>query len=752
MNKSSFLLILFLLSCASETPETQTTDTSRLNLVIDSTIEQDYVFIDSSQVDAMSIDMDLVSICSEVTPLDGHERFCECHSICCDVQEWYCRPRPDQQIHAKIITVNICNEDMVPCNSDDDASCPPPSILHEGDCDLVYECPPGSSGQFLRWFDCVMEDGTTGRQRILCDKGLIVSGPCQPCVDETCDGLDNDCDERVDEDPIPCEDSCGPGVGLCLGGHIVDCVNREPSEDVCNGIDDDCDGEVDEGQRNACDQCGALPEEICDGQDNDCDGLTDEEMVRECETPCDRGVETCLGGQWVSCTARQPVEEECDGLDNDCDGIPDEGINCLCTRDQVGVLFPCSEEPLVCGIGFKTCECLDVDCELLQMGQCQALCAHIPQPENVECDPFLGRPAPEEVCNNFDDDCDGEIDENLSQACYTGPRNTLNVGICSPGQQTCSSGRWGALDPAGVWTQDLCGGEVVPSEEVCDGADNDCDGQTDYGEEMRPTDVLLIIDTSGSMEGEIRAVTSALSRFGQHFAAEEVIQWGLIVGPTRSPNLAVDGSSLEVLTRVSDIANFNLFFQSFVSLDPDEFDGGLEMHMDAVMLSIRNLAPLHANFVNRRWVNGVVSIPELDQFFINWRQDTDRIVIVFSDEDEQSYMVPEFVNEDLENALNASPNTKMYTFASPFYGWDELAVSSGGRHFDLSNNSQRMYTDLMTILDQVCLPREAQDAQQQEQGAFNRGEKSLYMNVLYSSEFDPVYQRNICLPWVRRER
>ena len=636
------------------------------------------------------------------------------------------------------VIVEVCNEDGMQCAFGEDPDCPPPQILHQSACRLAFECPPGSSRDFLQWFECQLADGSIGQQRVLCDKGRIVHGPCVLCEPEVCDNQDNDCDDRIDEDPIPCENDCGPGVGLCIGGEVVDCVNREPSEEVCNFIDDDCDGQTDEGQRNACDDCGELPFDDCDGIDNDCDGTVDEELIRECETECGVGLETCVGGQWASCTAQQPRPEECDGLDNDCDGLPDEGINCVCTVEQVGVLFPCSEEPLVCGAGFKTCECLDIDCEVLQMGDCKALCAHFPDAVNEEeCQPTIGRLVEVEVCNNFDEDCDDVVDENLTQACYTGPRDTLNIGICSPGEQTCQEGLWGAPDPGGVWTQDVCGGEVVPQIEICNGADDDCDGEVDYGEELRPTDILFIIDSSGSMTGEIRAVTTALSRFGQHFAAEDALHWGLILGPTRILDLDMHPTDLEVLNMVSNIAPFQDFFQRFIGLDPDTFDGGFEMLMDAVMLSIRNLAPLHVDLQNKQWRRGVTSRPSLDQFVVNWRPRTDRIIILFSDEDEQSYLFPEFRNNELINALSAAPNTKLYTFVQAFYGWDEIAIGSGGGSFDLSINVEETYNNLMSIIDEACLPR----PNQENQGAYMSIDNDY---ILTSLEVSEGYLENMC--------
>ena len=85
------------------------------------------------------------------------------------------------------------------------------------------------------------------------------------------------------------------------------------------------------------------------------------------------------------------------------------------------------------------------------------------------CNATAGSPTTE-TCNNVDDNCNGSVDESLTQTCYSGPGGTAGVGACRAGTSTCSAGAYGA-----------CVGQVVPATETCDGVDNDCDGIVDDG-------------------------------------------------------------------------------------------------------------------------------------------------------------------------------------------------------------------------------------------------------------------------------
>jgi hypothetical protein len=229
---------------------------------------------------------------------------------------------------------------------------------------------------------CTLGDGACeAAGQFVCQRGEIICNarPGEP-QEEICDGIDNDCDRETDEDPVDAGTRCTAGVGDCQRAGVEVCVrgrlecNAQPGQgraEICDGRDNDCNGRIDDDGRNgplivACydgapatrnvGQCSdgeatcrngelsqcegqVLPalRESCDNIDNDCDRETDEAPVLGTGLPCsegdgecrERGATLCRDGE-IECSAEpgQPQQEVCDNLDNDCDERTDEGGVC----------------------------------------------------------------------------------------------------------------------------------------------------------------------------------------------------------------------------------------------------------------------------------------------------------------------------------------------------------------------------------------------------------------------------------------
>ena len=197
------------------------------------------------------------------------------------------------------------------------------------------------------------------------------------------------------------------------------------------------------------------------------------------------------------------------------------------------------------------------------------------------------------------------------------------------------------------------------------------------------------------------AVQNAMMMFSAHYADEEVVQWGLVVGPSSQ------GVGPESLDLISNMVPFNQFLPALASVEDNA--SGHEMLYDAILLSLRNLIPVGSPFIlpELSWSDPgqVTSSPEIGGWNINWRDDANHVIIVFSDEPGQSYLNPEVTQELIQSAAGAIDNISIYTFSKITDqngpdGWGPITIN--GSWSQLTANSAVMFESLMDIIEETA--------------------------------------------------
>ncbi len=208
-----------------------------------------------------------------------------------------------------------------------------------------------------------------------CGPEVAPPGACEPNAAtngiEACNGIDDDCDQQIDEGPSgaalrqSCLTTCGAGFQECANGVWGACSAQTSAIETCNGKDDDCDDEIDEGcacVHGTTESCGR--------------------NVGACRT----GIRQCIEGQWSNeCFGEVgPGVEVCNnGIDDNCDERIDEDCECM------------PGETLACGSDEGACMAGQIVCNAQSRW-------------GTTCE---GEIAPaRELCNGLDDDCDGAVD------------------------------------------------------------------------------------------------------------------------------------------------------------------------------------------------------------------------------------------------------------------------------------------------------------------------------------------------------
>ncbi len=244
--------------------------------------------------------------------------------------------------------------------------------------------------------EAVVLDGTD------CDDS---DGQVHPGAPETCDGTDDDCDERIDEDATDATpwfaDFDGDGLGSAESAvlsctppddHVSsdgDCNDSDPAigdvEEACDGVDSDCDGLIDE---DPVDGMAVAP-------DRDGDGYGDETSVVTACGPGPGEVTNALDCDDSDPAVHPDAVELCSGvgIDEDCDGLVDDADsdvldNSRWWSDADGDGYGDEEAT-------PTFACTGQSDEVARAGDCD------------DADPTVN-PGETEVCNDgVDNDCGG---------------------------------------------------------------------------------------------------------------------------------------------------------------------------------------------------------------------------------------------------------------------------------------------------------------------------------------------------------
>ncbi|MDG1481793.1 MAG: putative metal-binding motif-containing protein, partial [Myxococcota bacterium] len=336
-----------------------------------------------------------------------------------------------------------------------------------------------------------------------------------PGATELCsDPEDFDCDgvtEFIDED--------GDGFAACEDcDDDNDSVNPDAVE-VCDGEDNNCDGTADEGfdeiqtwyadtdgdtyghSSNSTDACeqpagyvtdntdcldtdantNPAADELCDDLDNDCDGTIDEDPIDRATWYADTDGDTYGDSSTAVLDCDQPsgyvsddtdcddgvaainpaATEVCDELDNDCDGTVDED-------DAEDVITWYADDD---GDGYG-----DLDDSVESCSQPSDYVADSTDCDDAEAEAY---PSNTEICDDLDNDCDGDTDEDdaADAATWYADADADTYGDASSTTESCE-------EPSGYVSDDTDCDDVEPASypsntEICDGIDNDCDGDTD---------------------------------------------------------------------------------------------------------------------------------------------------------------------------------------------------------------------------------------------------------------------------------
>jgi len=318
-----------------------------------------------------------------------------------------------------------------------------------------------------------------------------------PGAIELCNGVDDDCDEQVDEDVTTTFYADADADGFGDPGTPIEACDPAPGTVTTATDCDDADPDAWPGNP-----------EVCDGADNDCDGTIDDGVTTtfyvdadgDGHGDADQPVEACEAIAGVAaagddCDDADPraapgLTESCDGIDNDCDGEMDEGVTITFYEDADGDGFGVEDRSIE--------ECEPSEGYAADAGDC-------------DDDNAAVNPSTDERCNGVDDDCDGDTDEADAVDAVLWYLDADADGYGDAGSATVACEAPAGHVGDGTDCDDDEAAVNPGATEVCNGVDDDCD--TDIDDEDSSLDATTTAewyaDTDGDGFGDASVTTDA---------------------------------------------------------------------------------------------------------------------------------------------------------------------------------------------------------------------------------------------------